>query len=1113
MPPSSSSSTGFEQWQHAAVSSIFNVTLDRSEAQSSSWHKVYLKDLAAELASENGGSVPALSASVADQILISRLSLDPSAHVMTDDAEQLTVLASLPKGQTSFDYLVASWKHAKTQEAQVRKTLSPSDQPKALAALQEIRELLVSYIGLVLQTPDMFPNATKPNAISVGPLALVPSLTKTSTASSSFGISSSSSSSLGSNVDLTRDFELVEPEDLSSFLGELANRFGDGEGLDEILGPAFCELTRRIRQGESELPAPVSTASSSAASSGPAASGAAAGAGSAGINTNALNEALANQDVQAVIANLLAGRLTGGPAATGAGSAGLPGLGGAKPNEGLTIAGLEWRPYVNALVEAIDNKRIAAMLASLPNFNPDGATGPTIESESLLGPVLRLSAFADAYPSVVEQFFSNPDSRSRQELDGHFHSIQSTIEIVHTLNFRIFNALVRASPQAREQVLAYWGRACALNAKRGAMQVRSELVASDGYMLNLYELLLRFAEPFMDAGLTKIDRIDLEYLRTQKRFDISELTRINATEQEANEWTAQAELDSSKPAHNFITEVFYIAVRLNNLGLGKAVRRMEEKEKEMDRFKKRIAETEADRPMWSRLPQAIQYETFLKRAKAEVDRLHADNLAAQSQLLTPSFLQRVVTFNTFLMTWLIRLAEPRASHPHPQVVLPLPQQVPTRFRMLPEHIFEDVCDLMLFISRANVTLPDSAKNDIVTFCTTFLSSGWYIKNPFLKAKLAEILFYNVVPFGRHTNGILGDVVNVHELALQNLVPALMSFWIEAENTGSHTQFYDKFNIRYHLSQIFKSIWSNQRHKEQLHKVAKGRESDFVVFINRLMNDVTFLLDDALDKLQELHQKQSEAGGDEHGAGSSSTPEERQEREGHIRGLERQIQSDLQLGTEFLRLLIDFTGETKESFMTAEIVDRLAAMLDYNLDLLAGPKCQNLKVKDPKKVFFEPRNLLRMIMSVYLNLCTQAEFVAAIARDGRSYSRSTFVKAAGIAAKYMLKSPPELDAWAGMVEKIEEVRQMDQDDEEELGDVPDEFLDPLMATIMKDPVILPKSRTVLDRSTIKAHLLSDATDPFNRSPLKIEDVIPDSELRTKIEAFVAERRANRDTSTA
>ena len=43
--------------------------------------------------------------------------------------------------------------------------------------------------------------------------------------------------------------------------------------------------------------------------------------------------------------------------------------------------------------------------------------------------------------------------------------------------------------------------------------------------------------------------------------------------------------------------------------------------------------------------------------------------------------------------------------------------------------------------------------------------------------------------------------------------------------------------------------------------------------------------------------------------------------------------------------------------------------------------------------------------------------------------------------------------------------------------------------MRDPVILPASRAIVDRSTIKSHLLSDAKDPFNRVPLTIEEIIP------------------------
>ena len=51
----------------------------------------------------------------------------------------------------------------------------------------------------------------------------------------------------------------------------------------------------------------------------------------------------------------------------------------------------------------------------------------------------------------------------------------------------------------------------------------------------------------------------------------------------------------------------------------------------------------------------------------------------------------------------------------------------------------------------------------------------------------------------------------------------------------------------------------------------------------------------------------------------------------------------------------------------------------------------------------------------------------------------------------------------------------------------------MYTLMRDPVTLPASKVVVDRSTIKSHLLSDSKDPFNRQPLSLEDVIPSTYL--------------------
>lgn len=47
----------------------------------------------------------------------------------------------------------------------------------------------------------------------------------------------------------------------------------------------------------------------------------------------------------------------------------------------------------------------------------------------------------------------------------------------------------------------------------------------------------------------------------------------------------------------------------------------------------------------------------------------------------------------------------------------------------------------------------------------------------------------------------------------------------------------------------------------------------------------------------------------------------------------------------------------------------------------------------------------------------------------------------------------------------------------------------MSHLMKDPVKLPTSGSIVDRSTIARILLTDPKDPFNRAPLTLEMITP------------------------
>jgi hypothetical protein len=72
------------------------------------------------------------------------------------------------------------------------------------------------------------------------------------------------------------------------------------------------------------------------------------------------------------------------------------------------------------------------------------------------------------------------------------------------------------------------------------------------------------------------------------------------------------------------------------------------------------------------------------------------------------------------------------------------------------------------------------------------------------------------------------------------------------------------------------------------------------------------------------------------------------------------------------------------------------------------------------------------------------------------------------------------------------------------DAPEDFCDPLLCTLMEDPVLTPYNH-VFDRSSILTHLLNDSSDPLSRQPMTASDLKPATELKAKIEAWKEEKK--------
>ncbi|KAJ3088787.1 hypothetical protein HK102_007908 [Quaeritorhiza haematococci] len=769
-------------------------------------------------------------------------------------------------------------------------------------------------------------------------------------------------------------------------------------------------------------------------------------------------------------------------------------------------------------------KPVAAMMSTLSNWNPPNTTARTFEIITLLGPFFgRPSAFPTSDPDIGKTYFasSNPFGgaglgHSGPDIDGFSigdrnpgdvrastTTLRGVVANVQTGLYNMSMSIIKASPAAREGVLDYIATAIAKNLARGKMHVERQEVSTDGFMYNILGVCLKLADPIMDPRYSKLHLIDPHYFKHPKsRLDISELTRINADKETADEYfksflAAQQQNPGAwlSTSPNFVSDVFYLTLAAHHYGLLSTIRYYQQFVRGVEDFREQVEamRNERDRGAWQG-PLAAVNEQMFKRYQTQLDASIAAKLAMDVVLLDKESMIHSLRFYNLAVMWLIRTVMVGAGviehSPAKKTgdgipwdrlargeaeglpLFPLPEEVSKLFATIPEWIVEDICEYYLFVCRYKLTIfENQPRDEIVAFSMLMLANSHYVKNPYLKSKLVEILFYFTLPMYRtHSGeaiGRLDGVFSTHPMCREHLVRSLMKFYVDVEQTGMSSQFYDKFNIRYNISQILKKIWPEIGHRQKI-IVESKRTNSFVKFVNLLMNDTTYLLDESLSKLTEIRNIENEMAD---AATYNAKPQQyRREREGTLHQSERQAQSYMSLGNETVHMLHYLTAEPQivQPFMEPYIVERLAAMLDYNLAALVGPRCTELKVKNPEKYRFNPKKLLKELVEIYLHLAHRKEFVSAVAKDARSYRKEHFTKAAQIMMKTALMNQDEINRIHKFVEDVEETVRSEAVQEEELGEIPDEFLDPLMYTM----------------------------------PLTLDMIIPNTELKQKIQEWKA-----------
>ncbi|KAG8228381.1 hypothetical protein J437_LFUL008230, partial [Ladona fulva] len=118
---------------------------------------------------------------------------------------------------------------------------------------------------------------------------------------------------------------------------------------------------------------------------------------------------------------------------------------------------------------------------------------------------------------------------------------------------------------------------------------------------------------------------------------------------------------------------------------------------------------------------------------------------------------------------------------------------------------------------------------------------------------------------------------------------------------------------------------------------------------------------------------------------------------------------------------------------------------------------------------------------------------------RSFKIDLIKGAVDSLVKAKIKNPSQVERFNELAKKAEYMVIQNLKKEVDYGDAPDEFRDPLMDTLMDDPVKLPSGK-VMDRAVITRHLLNSCTDPFSRQLLTEDMLEPVEDLKAEIEQW-------------
>ncbi|CRH03730.1 ubiquitin conjugation factor E4 B, putative [Plasmodium relictum] len=482
-----------------------------------------------------------------------------------------------------------------------------------------------------------------------------------------------------------------------------------------------------------------------------------------------------------------------------------------------------------------------------------------------------------------------------------------------------------------------------------------------------------------------------------------------------------------------------------------------------------------------------------------------------------------------------------------------------QFSIIPTFFLSDIFEIIYLLYELDIFKSQNNENFLsyldmdlfIAFSIFTMLSENHIKSIHIRCESAPRTFSFLYKFDN-----LKKIIEESELTKKYIIKSLTNVFI-ASQKGEYTE---RMQTRVRIVENFNSFFLNKIYVNQFTQLVINNNNLFVHLIHLLLNDVSFLVEEVVSYLSEIKRREDKKkievensisntnsyanatrinrGTNSNSNNQISSSNINLDNSGHLNnegshnlngsfsdnseiedsGVETDLTNEsmrnLAAKTKmiitycyksciFLNLLCKNYSDNIVTSNT--ILSQIVTCLNCYFDYLVGPKCLNIKVKNMEQYNFRPQLWLTSIVESYLFLLNSEKeheelLIREIANEGRYYKPEIFNKAYYICKREGLLHKEELNKFKKFCQQI-----IDMKDEVELfddvNDIPEKFLDPILQDIMLDPVLLPTSGIIIDRKNIERHLMSEPNDPFNRAPLSKEQLVAMPELKEEIHKYI------------